>query len=185
MTQFNKNGVILSGKTNESSYYNLANYDDSYAYTPSTGMNSCTENIRFLGLVKNRSYYVEVLVTWKNFDTSNTTGKFDAWFQGSQHDSQGWGWRYANPMTSSLQGNQSLRSIVLSSTYGSKLCSATFTHASDCDGYTLGCRFDYSNGKGWIKLSKVKVIPLEYAIYNGKNLKAYNNEVISQNFIEY
>lgn len=63
MTQFNKNGVILSGETNESSYYNIANYDDFYAYTPSTGTNSCTENIRFLGLVKNKSYYVAVLLT--------------------------------------------------------------------------------------------------------------------------
>ena len=185
MTQFNKNGVILAGGVNEASAFNIISDSVSYSYTPSTGLNSCSDNLTCTGIEKNKNYYVEVLVTWKNFDTSNTSGTFDAFFQGSQHDSQGWGWRHANPMSHALQTTQPLKPLVLSATTGSKTIKTTFNSGAYCDGFVLGCRFDYSNGKGWIKLSNIKLIPFEHAICKGVETRIFNNEILSQEIIEY
>ena len=181
----NKNGNILSNNLYEADAMSFS--APTISYTPTKDkINSCM-GTRINGDFEiNKQYYVECLVTWKDFDASSTEGTFSINLQGSQYtDEKGWAWFANNYVANSLNtACGGLKSLVLGSTSGSKLVSATFTNKT-CTGYEIGCRTDYSNGKGWIQLSNLKVCPLEYAITSSTSLHIANDFISTGNFIEY
>ena len=180
---FEKTGIVSTSLLSESESVNMMTDLSAYSYTPNTGNNSCMERY-VTGFEIGKQYYVEVLVTWNGIDTSNTSGTFGAWFQGSQYDTtNGWGWHHANPMTDALTKNISLKDLVLTATSGSRIVYGTFTNAN-CAGYGLGCRLDYSNGTGTIKFSNVKILPIKYYL-GSSGSRILQSELITNNFIEY
>ena len=178
----------MRGGVNEASAYNLISDGISVTYIPNTGINSCINAFRYENFEPGGKYYIELVVTWSGFDTSNTAGSFDMWFQGAQRKtiSEGYCWKYGNVIANALNGYMKLRDIVLSKASGSKKICGKFT-IGEITAYDLGLRSDYSNGKGTLRLSNIKLLPLNHSLPYGDNvgMKIFDNEVLSQEIIEF
>ena len=148
--------------------------------------------MRVTGLEANKKYYIEVLLTWGGgFEKTNSSGTFGSWIQGSQYDGSSWSWSYANPMANALNNAVDssagrITSLLLSASSGYKLISTTFTNTTTaCTGYDIGVRCDYANGKGWIKLSNVKVIPYDQYVAVGESVcRITSDKIIASEIIE-
>lgn len=166
-----KNGIITSPNIYESSAMNL-HYETNpgdrdsriYTFTPSTENNSCMRDIIVHGELypANELMHAIFKVKWSGFDTSNTSGDFNIFFQGYYIRSDGttnW-WTSLSDDASNRYRN--LKSLVLSSTSGEYIYNFTFRNHP----YTTyeGIRSDYSNGTGTIEISDFIVIPEKYYI---------------------
>lgn len=169
----NKKGILATNEIFESDGANLVQSDtitSIYSYTPSTSTNSCISGwvVDYSTTVSGEKVYYTVDVSWKNFDTSNTSGTFSIWFQGSQYDvtSSSWGWTASNPVCGSLNNTYSLTNLVLSSTLGTTTLVGSVTipsnYPSPYSKAYVGVRSDYSNGSGTITLRNLRVIREKY-----------------------
>ena len=163
---FEKTGIVSSGNIYESDAMNFPTQTISYTPAKDTN-NSCMDTLIEGDFEIGKQYHVECLVTWRDFDASSTAGTFRVNLQGAQYTTEkGWGWFASNCVTDPLNrlcSGNNLTSLVLGSTSGSKLLSTTITNQT-CTKYRFGCRTNYSNGKGWIQLSNIKIIPAEYFV---------------------
>lgn len=150
------------------------------AYIPSTGTNSCMPQ-RTIPVEVNKKYNIECTVYWSGFDTSNTSGTFNAWFQGSQNG----GWNYSNAMTVALNSYKNLRDLVLSATTGSYRYKTSFI-VGNANIQTLGLstRFDYSNGTGKIGIKDVSIIPDKYNITDQIKFRLADDYISCNEIIE-
>lgn len=186
----NKNGIIGGGVINESLGLSLSSPNLAYQYTPGTGVNSTMVGQRITGFEAYKKYYAEVTITWGGgFEKTNSDGTFGLWLQGIVCKDGTLQWM-ANPMTETLNKVGSggtattITSIFLSATSGTKRISATFTNNTNTS-MDLGCRSDYANGKGWVKLSNMIVIPYDkYCAEGVSACKILNNEIIASEIME-
>lgn len=182
MSAIYKNGIINTDVILESST-TMLNTFTSGGYTPTTSINSCIGS-NITGFVKGTKYAVEMIVTWKGFKT-DTASNFGAWFQGSTYIGGTWNWNNTNYLSTALASACSLKSLVLSADSGTKYIYTEFTSSSDATGYSLGMRFDYSNGTGSIAYSNLKVTPLESFIKSSNDGgKIYNSKIVMNDFVE-
>ena len=185
----NKNGII-GGVILESLGTSLISPAISYQYTPGTGVNSCLAGQQITGFEANKKYYAELLLTWGGgFEKTNSSGTFRSLIQGAQYDGSSWGWNYGNPLTNALNvaaSSNGITSVLLSATSGSKKLSVTFTNTiTACSGYELSVRCDYANGKGWIRLSNIKIIPYDQYIAVGESAcRITSDKIIVSEIIE-
>lgn len=174
---FYKNGVI-SNNINES-VSNALMRNRTIKYTPAADTtNSCMDTLVGENMPSGTKYHYEVTVSWGDFES--LADNFFAWFQGAQkHKDAGWGWTGDNPMGTAM-GYGALKTWIKDApSGGTKHLSGTFTVGANYVGYRIGCRADYSDGKGWIQMGDMTVIPeKDYGI------KIYENEIITDNFIE-
>lgn len=139
-----------------------------FSYTPTTAQNSCIEGyIIWTESLKVNDYFtISIDVSWSGFDTSNTNGTFDMWFQGSQRKNTTFAWVTGNPFAEALNAVQDLGTLVLSATSGTKTITANAaigtTAVKQYNAFHLGIRSDYSNGVGTVTISNLKIIPHKY-----------------------
>lgn len=165
-----KQGIITSPNIYESSamnlHYgsNLGDRDSSvYTFTPSTEINSCMRDIIVHGELypANELMHARFKVKWNGFDTSNTSGNFNIFFQGYYTKSDG-NTTWWTPLSDSADSHRNLKNLVLSSSSGEYIYDFIFnneprrTHE--------GIRSDYSNGTGTISFSDFIVIPEKYYV---------------------
>ena len=179
MSNITKQGNIISDNIYE--YKAMSIFCDSngtplqnsVSYIPSTGVNSCMPQ-RTISVETNVKYFIECTVFWSGFDTSNTSGTFNAWFQGSQNG----GWNYGNAMTNALNNYKNLKELVLSATTGSyKYVTSFIVTNSEIKTLGLSTRFDYSNGKGSVGISDVIIIPEKYYISDKIKMRLANDYI--------
>ena len=170
-----KNGVLLSDNIYESNGTNIlipADIGSSYVYTPGTGNNSCVTGftVDYSSCNLEEKVYISIKIEWSGFDSSNTNGTFNSWFQGSTYNAVkgAWEWGGRNNVTTALNSVENLGTLLLSSTSGIRVITASCTINSD---YPItrtmehvGIRTDYSNGIGVIKISDLMVIPEKYYV---------------------
>lgn len=165
-----KQGIITSPNIYESSAMNL-HYETNpgdrdsriYTFTPSTETNVCMRDIIIHGELypNNELMHARFKVKWSGFDTSNTSGDFNIFFQGWYIRSDGTtNWWTA--LGNDANGHKDLKTLVLSSTSGEYIYDFIFRNHP----YTTheGVRSDYSNGTGTIEFSDFIVIPEKYYV---------------------
>lgn len=164
-----KQGIITSPNIYESSamnlHYgsNLGDRDSSvYTFTPSTEINSCMRDIIVHGELypANELMHARFKVKWNGFDTSNTSGNFNMYFQGYYNDGSTTNWW--TPLGNKASNVRDLKDLVLSSSTGEYIYDFTYYNTP----YTTheGIRIDYSNGTGTISFSDFIVIPEKYYV---------------------
>ena len=188
-----KTGILENKEINESSivnYIEKAYQGKSYSYTPSTGNNSCMNNIivNYSDYTPGEKLYVKIDVEWSGFDETNTSGTFNIYFQGSQYSTSSGSfiWSGTNYACSALNKAQPLKNLVLSSTTGKKTIVGSFisnTYPSEYNRAYIGIRTDYSNGTAKLKISNAEVIPEKYYISN--NFQMGKNYLTANQIIEY
>lgn len=163
-------------------------------YTPTTGTNSCLAGFRMtwkdcLGVVNaGDKIHICLTIDYSGFDASNTDGTFKLFFQGALLKPDGLhDWTISNNATSALNSQQSLKSLVLSSSSGSFIYDTTFMLQDKLTEYiscNIGIRADYSNGKGTISMSNILIIPEKYRLPLKKCLREGEQYVVAGEFIE-
>lgn len=174
----NKSGVVNAGSFVETNGAMLNTFM-SEGYTPTASVENSCMGRYITGFVVGKEYYIELLIVWSGF-TINAADNFRIWGQGSTYDGSSWTWSIGNPMAYSIG---QIRDLVLSADSGEKLLKVKFTATHT--GYELGCRADYSNGKGTITYKNIRVVPadsfVDGAINSGRILV---NSIAMDNFIE-
>ncbi|MDD3121936.1 MAG: hypothetical protein PHC62_00305 [Candidatus Izemoplasmatales bacterium] len=192
-----KSGNCITNNFYESSAIQIAynqeqgDRDKPYAYTfkPSRNNNSSI-SISPVHIDGNTGLYrVMLKVEWVGFDTSNTDGTFDIYFQGDvwRYSVGAWSWSsgMSNYMINPLRTQQNLKNLVLSSESGSYNFNTTFNVLdADCYMLRLGMRSNYSNGMGTITVSDIQVMPEKYYTGGNEKLRAGEDYVACNNFIE-
>lgn len=180
-----KSGVLKSESFFESNGMNQQwrsrlgdEYTKSYSYTPTTADNSCIEGyvVWTESLKVSDQFTISIDVSWSGFDSSNTSGTFDMWFQGSQRKDTTWGWTTGNPFADALNVTQDLGVLMLSATSGRKTITAnatiSTTYVKQYNAFRLGIRSDYSNGSGTVTISNLKIIPHKYDTTNDIKIRS-------------
>lgn len=193
MSSVNKNGLILSTEFNESDAMYIAK-NGKTSYVPNTGTNSCMNSlgVRFdyTGTTVDTVYRVIAKVSWSGFDTSNTSGTFNMWWQGANYNTANaaWEWKGTNYICNALSNQYNIKNLVLSAASGSYTYDTTFTlpqtYRDTWSGSNVGFRADYSNGTGKITVHEIIVLPDEYS--STGNVKAHmsNTHMSCGNIVE-
>lgn len=179
----NKSGVVNAGSFVETNGAMLNTFM-SEGYTPTASVeNSCMERY-ITGFVKGKSYVIDMTVIWSGFKT-DVADNFNIGSQGSCYDGTSWSWNYSNPMCNAINNLKGFKDLVLSADSGSKRYVATFSITSDCTGLELGCRTNYSNGKGTITYSNIRVVPADNYVDGSTSAgKLTDDSIVMDNFIE-
>lgn len=182
-TKVESTGVLgVSDQVYESNAANVAYSTRPYDYastvisfTPAANKeNSTTSGFKiFYGgeHMDGKRMKIELDVEWGGGFTFTSGGSNPGiYFQGAmimQDKTVKWGslTGVSNNAPSALNNKQNLTALVTSATSGTYHYSAEFTvkcaAGSGAIGHLVGLRSNWSDGKGWIKLSNIKVIPLE------------------------
>ena len=172
MPKIEKTGVISASEFIEpDGVDNQFTGNTTSSYTPSTGTNSCMNMGKWMvpdGAVAGDQFQIKMLVEYKNFDRSNTSGTFSMRWQGANYTSPtSSAWQGSNPVCGALNGVLSPTTVVLTATSGSYLYEAYFTLTSDFVstyyGSNIGVRSDYSNGTGVLTVKNITIIPAQYS----------------------
>lgn len=161
---WNVENIYESSAMNIHYHSNLGDYDNrSYTFTPSTENNSCMRDIIVHGGLYpyNELMHVRFKVKWNGFDTSNTAGDFNIFFQGCYVISDGTT-NWSTPLGSSANSHKNLRTLVLSSASGEYVYDYTFPNMNTTT--SEGVRCDYSNGTARIIFSDIIVVPEKYYV---------------------
>lgn len=179
----NKSGVVNAGSFVETNGAMLNTFM-SEGYTPTASVtNSCMRRY-ITGFVKGKSYVIDMTVIWSGFKT-DVADNFNIGSQGSCYDGTSWSWNYSNPMCNAINNLKGFKDLVLSADSGSKRYVATFSITSDCTGLELGCRTNYSNGKGTITYSNIRVVPADNYVDGSTSAgKLTDDSIVMDNFIE-
>lgn len=179
----NKSGVVNAGSFVETNGAMLNTFM-SEGYTPTASVtNSCMRRY-ITGFVKGKSYVIDMTVIWSGFKT-DVADNFNIGSQGSCYDGTSWSWNYGNPMCNAINNLKGFKDLVLSADSGSKRYVATFSITSDCTGLELGCRTNYSNGKGTITYSNIRVVPADNYVDGLTSAgKLTDDSIVMDNFIE-
>lgn len=179
----NKSGVVNAGSFVETNGAMLNTFM-SEGYTPTASVtNSCMRRY-ITGFVKGKSYVIDMTVIWSGFKT-DVADNFNIASQGSCYDGTSWSWNYSNPMCNAINNLKGFKDLVLSADSGSKRYVATFSITSDCTGLELGCRTNYSNGKGTITYSNIRVVPADNYVDGSTSAgKLTDDSIVMDNFIE-
>ncbi len=194
---FYKTGVVTTGEFFEGAGTNLVQQDQinkSFSYTPSTGSNATLTGytIDYSDCVAGEKLHIKIKVEWSGFDTSNTSGTFDMWFQGATYNitNSTWEWAGNNMVPPALNSAQDLTNLVLSASSGTKVIEATATVGSQYPGTRtkehMGIRTDYSNAKGKITISGLEVIRDKYYTSSDTSeLRVAKDYIAAERFYEY
>ena len=195
MSNINKKGIWTTPTFHELYGENITQlYGITNSYTPSTGTNrSITPYyIEYNDFELGEVMRIIVQIDYEGFDTSNTSGTFNIYFQGGKRTQDGsttWTNVGINEPTTALQNYQNLKDLVLSQTKGSFIYSTTFIvsedHYNDFYGCNLGIRTDYSNGVGRITMYKPIIFPDKYFIDINAIVKQNDNYLSCNEIIEY
>lgn len=178
----NKSGVVNAGSFIETDG-TLLNTFTSESYTPTAVQNS-TMGKNITGFEKGKSYVLDMTVAWSGFKT-DAPSNFNMWPQGASYDGSSWSWSYGNPMCNAITNLKGFKDLVLSADSGSKRYVVTFDITNDCTGLQLGCRADYSNGKGTITYSNIRVVPADsYIDGSTSSGKILADSIAMDNFVE-
>mgnify|MGYP004618650031 CR=1 FL=1 len=176
--QMYKTGNIKTSAANESDSL-LINSFTTLKYTPASATNNSCMGANITGFTAGKEYYIEMTVIWSGFVT-DTASNFNIRAQGATYDGSSWVWTIGNPMAGSFPN---FKTMVLGADSGKQFYRYKFK--ASYTGYQLGCRTDYSNGKGVITYSDIKVIPADQyvdgSISSGKIL---SDSIAMDNFIE-
>ncbi|WP_125140614.1 LamG domain-containing protein [Clostridium transplantifaecale] len=173
---FGQNAVLSTKEFYEFDSQNLCyitSYGDApleYGYTPSTENNSKFEFYRVHQdtLQVGDIVVIDLDFEWSGgFDTSNTNGTFDLYFQGEckKKDDTTAYW-VTNEYTNSLNSIKRPKELVLSSESGTFHYTSKQTVTAsmlDYDIKFIGLRSNYSNGKGKVSFKNVCVRNLKYS----------------------
>lgn len=178
----NKSGVVNAGSFVETNGAMLNTFTRE-SYTPTTENNSCMGN-NITGFIKGKSYVIDMTVIWSGFKT-NVADNFFIYSQGACYDGASWSWSYGNPLCNAINNLKGFKDLVLSADSGSKRYVATFSITNDCTGLQLGCRANYSNGKGTITYSNIRVVPADSYVDGSTSAGKFTDDSIAMdNFIE-
>lgn len=179
----NKSGVVNAGRFVETNGAMLNTFmSEGYTSTASVD-NSCMER-NITGFEKGKSYVIDMTVIWSGFKT-DVADNFNIGSQGSCYDGTSWSWNYGNPMCNAINNLKGFKDLVLSADSGSKRYVATFSITNDCTGLQLGCRTNYSNGKGTITYSNIRVVPADSYVDGSTSAgKLTDDSIVMDNFIE-
>lgn len=179
----NKSGVANAGSFVETNGAMLNTFM-SEGYTPTASVTNSCMGRYITGFVKGKSYVIDMTVIWSGFKT-DVADNFNIVSQGSCYDGTSWSWNYSNPMCNAINNLKGFKDLVLSADSGSKRYVATFSITSDCTGLELGCRTNYSNGKGTITYSNIRVVPADNYVDGSTSAgKLTDDSIVMDNFIE-
>lgn len=179
----NKSGVVNAGSFVETNGAMLNTFM-SEGYTPTASVTNSCMGRYITGFVKGKSYVIDMTVIWSGFKT-DVADNFNIGSQGSCYDGTSWSWNYSNPMCNAINNLKGFKDLVLSADSGSKRYVATFSITSDCTGLELGCRTNYSNGKGTITYSNIRVVPADNYVDGSTSAgKLTDDSIVMDNFIE-
>jgi hypothetical protein len=179
----NKSGVVNAGSFVETNGAMLNTFM-SEGYTPTASVENSCMGRYITGFVKGKSYVIDMTVIWSGFKT-DVADNFNIGSQGSCYDGTSWSWNYSNPMCNAINNLKGFKDLVLSADSGSKRYVATFSITSDCTGLELGCRTNYSNGKGTITYSNIRVVPADNYVDGSTSAgKLTDDSIVMDNFIE-
>lgn len=179
----NKSGVVNAGSFVETNGAMLNTFM-SEGYTPTASVENSCMGRYITGFVKGKSYVIDMTVIWSGFKT-DVADNFNIGSQGSCYDGTSWSWNYGNPMCNAINNLKGFKDLVLSADSGSKRYVATFSITSDCTGLELGCRTNYSNGKGTITYSNIRVVPADNYVDGSTSAgKLTDDSIVMDNFIE-
>lgn len=179
----NKSGVVNAGSFVETNGAMLNTFM-SEGYTPTASVDNSCMGRYITGFVKGKSYVIDMTVIWSGFKT-DVADNFNIGSQGSCYDGTSWSWNYSNPMCNAINNLKGFKDLVLSADSGSKRYVATFSITSDCTGLELGCRTNYSNGKGTITYSNIRVVPADNYVDGSTSAgKLTDDSIVMDNFIE-
>lgn len=179
----NKSGVVNAGSFVETNGAMLNTFM-SEGYTPTASVTNSCMGRYITGFVKGKSYVIDMTVIWSGFKT-DVADNFGIASQGSCYDGTSWSWNYSNPMCNAINNLKGFKDLVLSADSGSKRYVATFSITSDCTGLELGCRTNYSNGKGTITYSNIRVVPADNYVDGSTSAgKLTDDLIVMDNFIE-
>ena len=196
-TQIKKNSEILS-----QNFYENGNIEDKFglaynttrgeyigkewSFTPTTADNSTFQ----FALVQQaeapkKQYHLSLTVEWSGFDTSNTRGTFDIYWQEYWFRISDETWQWSNtPIGKALDSNMRLYDMVLSAESGIYQYEVDFTTSSDIKYSWMRLRSNYSNGTGKLKFSNLSIVPKQYYLDNKSKVKSGNDYIISNEIIE-
>ena len=179
----NKSGVVNAGSFVETNGAMLNTFMCE-GYTPTASVTNSCMGRYITGFVKGKSYVIDMTVIWSGFKT-DVADNFNIGSQGSCYDGTSWSWNYSNPMCNAINNLKGFKDLVLSADSGSKRYVATFSITSDCTGLELGCRTNYSNGKGTITYSNIRVVPADNYVDGSTSAgKLTDDSIVMDNFIE-
>lgn len=179
----NKSGVVNAGSFVETNGAMLNTFM-SEGYTPTASVDNSCMGRYITGFVKGKSYVIDMTVIWSGFKT-DVADNFNIGSQGSCYDGTSWSWNYSNTMCNAINNLKGFKDLVLSADSGSKRYVATFSITSDCTGLELGCRTNYSNGKGTITYSNIRVVPADNYVDGSTSAgKLTDDSIVMDNFIE-
>lgn len=179
----NKSGVVNAGSFVETNGAMLNTFM-SEGYTPTASVTNSCMGRYITGFVKGKSYVIDMTVIWSGFKT-DVADNFNIGSQGSCYDGTSWSWNYSNPMCNAINNLKGFKDLVLNADSGSKRYVATFSITSDCTGLELGCRTNYSNGKGTITYSNIRVVPADNYVDGSTSAgKLTDDSIVMDNFIE-
>lgn len=160
----------------------------SATYTPTTETNSCINPFTVYQdtLIAGDTVTIELDILWEGFDTSNTAGTFNMYFQGALYSDSTATWT-SNPYTNALNSAQNLKTLVLSKTSGIYHYVATTGALSasnlSYDRVNIGIRSNYSNGTGKITIQNCHAYNTKDYIGKEK-AKLRTEKVLCNKFIE-
>ena len=183
----NKTGILSAKDFSEPA--NLCEQITSSAsYTPTTELNSCINPFTVYQdtLTAGDTVTIELDILWEGFDTSNTAGTFNMYFQGALYSDSTATWT-SNPYTNALNSAQNLKTLVLSKTGGIYHYVATTGALSasnlSYDRVNIGIRSNYSNGTGKITIQNCHAYTTKDYIGKEK-AKLRTEKVLCNKFIE-
>lgn len=160
----------------------------SATYTPTTETNSCINPFTVYQdtLIAGDTVTIELDILWEGFDTSNTAGTFNMYFQGALYSDSTATWT-TNPYANALNSAQNLKTLVLSKTSGIYHYVATTGALSasnlSYDRVNIGIRSNYSNGTGKITIQNCHAYNTKDYIGKEK-VKLRTEKVLCNKFIE-
>ena len=179
----NKSGVVNAGSFVETNGAMLNTFM-SEGYTPTASVNNSCMGRNITGFVNGKSYVIDMTVIWSGFKT-DVADNFGIASQGSCYDGTSWSWKYSNPMCNAINNLKGFKDLVLSADSGSRRYVATFSITNGCTGFQLGCRTNYSNGKGTITYSNIRVVPADSYVDGLTSAgKLTDDSIVMDNFIE-
>lgn len=179
----NKSGVVNAGSFVETNGAMLNTFTRE-SHTPVAATNNSIMGNKITGFVKGKSYVIDMTVIWSGFKT-DVADNFGIASQGSCYDGTNWSWNYSNPMCNAINNLKGFKDLVLSADSGSRRYVATFSITNDCTGLQLGCRTNYSNGKGTITYSNIRVVPADSYVDGLTSAGKFTDDsIVMDNFIE-
>ena len=170
------------------------NTQETTTYTPSTGTNSCISDsyrrVMFTDYTAGDTFAVTITIKYNGFDTSNTAGTFNLWFQGTNYNTSAaaWQWAGSNPINAALNAHRNPKTEVLSKTSGTYTYKTYFTLSSafrdTYSGSSVGVRSDYSNGTATLTITDFVVTPIKSSNSGNKQAKIGDNYITAEQFYE-